>query len=166
MVSRITSRAGQHLHQLVGHAPLPHSVHQGLDVPEAVDGGKLQQRLPVTLQGHFLEVSVPVKQCERRSRRAFRRFNLALRVRLNATRLHFPPEGLVGDLVDVQSKELLGGAFEDVLQEALRAAALVPHQRRVPGLSQPAATTCAGREADVTPKQPDDTCRPAACSLV
>ena len=35
------------------------------------------------------------------------------------------PEGLVGDLVDLQTEQLLSGVFEDVLQEALRASALV-----------------------------------------
>ena len=62
----LTSGAGEHLHQLVGHAPLPDALHQGLDVPEAVDGGELQQRLAVPLQGHLLEVPVPMTTQVRR----------------------------------------------------------------------------------------------------
>lgn len=57
----VTSWTGQHLHQLVRHPALPHTVNQGLDVPETVNGSKLQQRFPVTLQSDFLEVSVPAK---------------------------------------------------------------------------------------------------------
>lgn len=45
----VTSRAGQHLHQLVRHTSLSHSVNQGLDVPETIDGSKLQQSFPVPL---------------------------------------------------------------------------------------------------------------------
>lgn len=57
----VTSRAGQHLHQLVRNTSLFHAVNQGLDVPETVDSRKLQQILSITLQGHFLEVPVPTK---------------------------------------------------------------------------------------------------------
>ncbi|KAF3853135.1 hypothetical protein F7725_013823 [Dissostichus mawsoni] len=48
-------RGGQHLHQLVGNAALPHAVNQSLDVPEAVNRRKLQQSFPVALQSHLLE---------------------------------------------------------------------------------------------------------------
>lgn len=58
----VTSWAGQHLHQLVRHTSLSHSVNQGLDVPETVDGSKLQQSFPVPLQSHFLEIPVPKKK--------------------------------------------------------------------------------------------------------
>lgn len=47
---------------MVRHSSLPHPVDEGLDVPEAIDSSKLQQRLPVPLQGHFLEVSVPMNK--------------------------------------------------------------------------------------------------------
>lgn len=42
--------------------------------------------------------------------------------------------------MDVQTKELFGSMFEDVFQKALRTSALVPHQRHVFSLSQPAVT--------------------------
>lgn len=48
------------------------------------------------------------------------------------------PEGLVCDLMDVQTKELFGSVFEHVFQEALWTAAFVPHQSHVSSLSQPA----------------------------
>lgn len=57
----VTSWAGQHLHQLVRHPALPHAVNQRLDVPETVNGSKLQQSFPVPLQSDFLEVPVPTK---------------------------------------------------------------------------------------------------------
>lgn len=55
----VTSWAGQHLHQLVRHTSLSHSVNQGLDVPKTVNSSKLQQSFPIPLQSHFLEVPVP-----------------------------------------------------------------------------------------------------------
>lgn len=58
----VTSWAGQHLHQLVRHTSLSHSVNQGLNVPETVDGSKLQQSFPVPLQSHLLEIPVPKKK--------------------------------------------------------------------------------------------------------
>lgn len=42
--------------------------------------------------------------------------------------------------MDVETKELFGSMFEDVLQEAFRASALVPHQSNVSSLSKPAVT--------------------------
>lgn len=57
----VTSWAGQHLHQLVRHAALSHTVNQRLDVPETINGSKLQQSLSVTLQSDFLEIPVPTK---------------------------------------------------------------------------------------------------------
>lgn len=57
----VTSWAGQHLHQLVRHAALSHTVNQCLDVPETVNGSKLQQSLSVPLQSDFLEIPVPTK---------------------------------------------------------------------------------------------------------
>ena len=51
------------------------------------------------------------------------------------------PEALVGDLMDVQTKELFGGMFEHMLQEPFRASALVPHQLPLPCLSQPEGDT-------------------------
>lgn len=41
--------------------------------------------------------------------------------------------------MDVHAKELFGSVFEDVLEKAFRAPALVPHQSHVSSLSQPAA---------------------------
>lgn len=55
----VTSGAGEHFHQLVGDVSFPHTVDQGLDVPEAIDGCKLQQHLPIPLQTHLLKVTVP-----------------------------------------------------------------------------------------------------------
>lgn len=49
------------------------------------------------------------------------------------------PEVPVGDLMDVHAKELFGSVFEDVLEKAFGASALVPHQRHVSSFSQPAA---------------------------
>lgn len=42
--------------------------------------------------------------------------------------------------MDVQTKELFGSMFEDVFQKAFRTSALVPPQRHVFSLSQPAVT--------------------------
>lgn len=57
----VTSWAGQHLHQLVRDAALSHTVNQRLDVPETVNGSKLQQSLSIPLQSDFLEIPVPTK---------------------------------------------------------------------------------------------------------
>lgn len=73
--NNVTSWAGQHLHQLVRHTSLSHSVNQGLDVPETVDGSKLQQSFPVPLQSHLLEVPVPKKNNMVHRRRVFRQRN-------------------------------------------------------------------------------------------
>lgn len=48
------------------------------------------------------------------------------------------PEVFVCDLVDILTKELFGGIFEDVFQEALRASALISHQLSISRFSQSA----------------------------
>lgn len=42
-VMGLTSGAGQHLHQLIRHTSLSHTVNQSLDVPETIDSSKLQK---------------------------------------------------------------------------------------------------------------------------
>lgn len=41
------------------------------------------------------------------------------------------PEVFICDLVDILTKELFGGMFENVFQEALRASALMSHQHSI-----------------------------------
>lgn len=51
------------------------------------------------------------------------------------------PEVFVCDLVDILTKELFGGIFEDVFQEALRASALISYQLSISRFSQSAFRT-------------------------
>lgn len=51
------------------------------------------------------------------------------------------PEVFVCDLVDILTKQLFGGMLEDVFQEALRASALMSHQRSVSRFPQSAFGT-------------------------
>lgn len=53
---------------------------------------------------------------------------------------HASPEVFIRNLMDIQTKELFGSVFENVLKEAFRASALVPRQGHISSLSQPAVT--------------------------
>lgn len=48
-VMGVTSGAGQHLHQLIRHTSLSHTVNQSLDVPETIDSSKLQKCFTIPL---------------------------------------------------------------------------------------------------------------------
>lgn len=158
-----TAWAWQHLHQLVGDLSCPHAVDQSLDVPEAVDGCKLQQHLSIPLQTHLLKVTVPRGKKGETEWEGYLNSRPLLQLAsstpfptplLSSFPLHLSqfkdfnfslcpshpscnlPESLVCDLLYIQTKQFRSSIFEDVFQEALRSSALVSHQGWIPRLTQ------------------------------